>query len=414
MNDLLTQAEALVKRSKFEEALTIYDDLAKRAPTDPRPEIGWAWALILDGESNQALPHAQKAVELDPVNSATTAVLARAYTAMGDKAQALAMAQQAVQLDSGSSEAHAVLAEAYMLDGQIQNAVDEADLALVQDINNADAHRIRGWLYHVAENDMGRAAGELQSAAGLQPELWLRRHELGMLLLEAEDYTTAILAFQDALGLRPKAVTYTGIGQAYYDLGQVDQAGASAQQALAAGAQDADTYGLLAAAYAKQGRCDEAKTYYEQALALNATHPLALEAQNICQGAAPSPSVPPPTADQASGSTSASAPVATPMTPAATAVPTKPSAPAAPLSGRIAFPVWNSETHTYDSYLAKTDGSGRHLVVDGMHQPALSPDGNWLLVNGEKTNYMNLYLVKPDGSGLKKITDFTEDSLPSW
>jgi len=67
---------------------------------------------------------------------------------------------------------------------------------------------------------MGRAAGELQTAAGLQPELWLRRHELGTLLLRAEDYTTAIMAFQDALKIRPKAVTYTSIGEAYYRLGQ--------------------------------------------------------------------------------------------------------------------------------------------------------------------------------------------------
>jgi len=414
MNDLLAQAEALTKRGKFEDAIAIYEDLAKRAPTDPRPEIGWAWALILDDEAGQALPHAQRAVELDPTSSAAAAVLARAYVNTADKAQALAMAKQAVQLDSGSSEAHAVLAGAYMLDGQIQSAVDEADLALVQDINNADAHRIRGWLYHVADNDMGRAAGELQSAAGLQPELWLRRHELGMLLLEAEDYTTAILAFQDALGLRPKAVTYTAIGQAYYDLGQYDQARASAQQALAAGAQDADTYGLLSATYAKQGRCDEAKTYIEQALALDAAQPLALEAQNVCQGSAPSPSAPPPTTAPVSGSTPVSTPAATPVTPAATPLPTKPSAPPAALSGRIAFPVWNAGSRVYDSYIAKTDGSGRHIVVDGMHQPALSPDGKWLLVNGEKTDYMNMYLVKPDGSGVKKITDFIEDSLPSW
>jgi TolB protein len=414
MNDLLTQAEALVRRSKFEDATAIYEDLVQRAPAEPRPEIGWAWALLLDDEAGQALAHAQKAMELDPTNSDAAAVLARAYLDTGDKAQGLAMAQQAVQLSSGSSEAHAVLAEAYMVNGQIQSAVDEADLALVQDINNADAHRIRGWLYHVAENDMGRAAGELQSAAGLQPELWLRRYDLGMLLLEAEDYTTAILAFQDALGIRPKAMTYTGIGQAYYELGQYDQARASAQQALSAGAQDADTYALLAATYAKQGRCDEAKTYYEQALALDATQPLALEAQNICQGAGSSPSAPPPTTALASEAAPASSPAATAAVPAATPVPTKASAPAAPVSGRIAFPVWNPGTHTYDSYVAKADGSGRHLVVDGMHQPALSPDGKWLAVNGEKRDYMNMYIVQPDGSGLKKITDFIEDSLPCW
>jgi TolB protein len=49
-----------------------------------------------------------------------------------------------------------------------------------------------------------------------------------------------------------------------------------------------------------------------------------------------------------------------------------------------------------------------------MHQPAFSPDGEWLALNGTKPEQMNLFIVRPSGADLKRITDFLEDKLPSW
>jgi tetratricopeptide (TPR) repeat protein len=408
LGEMLAQAETLARRSKFEEATALYEEMAQQAPDDARPEIGWAWALIWDDEAEEAVLHGQRASEIEPESAAAAAVLARAYIGVEDKAEALVEAQRAVDLDGGSAVAHAVLAEALMINGQTQNAVDAADLALVQDINSAEAHRIRGWLYHIVDNDMGRAAGELQIAAGLQPELWLRRHELGLLLLKAEDYTTAIMAFQDALGIRPKAVTYTAIGEAYYRLGQYDQAKASLQQAVAVGADDLNTYALLGATLAHLGRCDEAKTYYDQALEMDATESLAQEATDLCEGAKPS-ATPSPTTVSASIPTAVS-----PPGPSATPRPTSPPQPPRSLTGRIAFPVWNRQRGNYDVYVANVDGSGRKLVVDEMHQPAFSPDGKWLAVNGERHEHMNIFIVQPNGSGLKEVTDGLEDALPCW
>jgi TolB protein len=408
LDQQLDQAETLAQRSDFEGAMAILEDIAQQAPEDARPEAALAWVLIWDDEAADALAHAKRATELDPESSEAAAVLARAYIDTGDKSEALSEAQRAVDLDVGSAMAQAVLAEALLNNGQTQEAVDAADLALVQDINSAEAHRIRGWLYHIAENNMGRAAGELQIAAGLQPELWLRRHELGNLLLAAEDYTTAIMAFQDALGIRPKAVTYTAIGEAYYRLAQYDQARASLQQAVAAGAQDLNTYALLGATLAQQGRCDEAEEYYGQALDIDPTEPLALEAEGLCTGSRPSPT-PSVTTVSASIPTPVSSPDAE-----ATPQPTARPRPLPSLQGRIAFPVWDAERASYDVYVANVDGSGRTLVVEQMHQPAFSPDGTWLAVNGERDQQMNLFIVQPDGSGLKEISQHIEDNLPNW
>jgi TolB protein len=398
VDDLLAQADALVRRSKFEEAIAIYQRLSEEVAEDPRPETGWAWALILDDGAAAALPHAQKAVGRDAESAEAAAVLGRAYAALGQIDEALTAAEEAVELDPASAQAHAVLAEAYMLDGQMEAAVDEADLALVQNVNNANAHRIRGWLYQLADGDLGRAAGELQVAAGLQPELWLRRHELGLLLVEAGNELTGIVAFQDALALRPKAVTYAAIGDAYYRLGQYDQARVSLRRALSLGADDAQTYALMAATLAHLNRCDEAEEYYLEALALESGHRLAGEAEELCASGEP---VPTPTSTPGS-------------TTEATARPTRTPLPAARLQGRIAFPSWNAETGKYDIYVANVDGSGRRLVTEQMHQPAFSPDGTWLALNGERSEHLNLFLVRPDGSSLHEITRHNEDGLPDW
>jgi TolB protein len=406
MNDLLLQADALTRRSKFDDAILIYEDLADRAAGDARPEVGWAWALILDDRADQALAHALRARDLDPTSADAAAVLSRVYIETADKANALTLAQEAVQLDPSNAGARAALAEAYMHNGRTREAVDEADLALVQDINRAEAHRIRGWLYFVVDSDLGRAASELQIAAGLQPELWLRRHELGQLLLEAEDFLTAIMAFQDALNIRPKARTYTAIGEAYYHLGQYDQAKASLQQALSVGADDADTYGLLAAALAQLDRCDDAETYIDKALDIDPDNPHALEAQDLCEEGG-APSSPSPTTGSSSQATTDSGSGSTPQ-------PTKPPPPPASLSGRIAFPVWNTQLAKYDVYVANVDGDERKVVAQQMRQPAFSADGDWLAVNGERSNYEHMCIVRPDGSGLQEITAFFEDGQPSW
>ena len=391
LQEQLEQAQALVERSRFEDALAIYEDLARYLPDDPRPQIGWAWALILDGQPDQAVAHAYRSVELDPTSAQTMAVLARAYADIGDKDRALGMAQNAVQLDPQSALAHVVLAQANWLNALDQAAVDEAEQALALDKNSAEAHRIRGWLYATVDDDLEQARSELQRAAELQPRLWLRHYEQGLILADSEEYQQALAVLTEALDLRPRPSIYTALGNVYYHLGQLAPARAALLEALATGARLADTLGLLAIVDAEESRCADARLYWEQALSREPDHPLALQARDLCSQTAVEPGL-------------------TPTSP----VPQEPTQTPAPLGGRIAFPVWNLETGQYDTYVTNADGSERQLVVREMHQPAFRPDGQWLAVNGELRDHMNLFVVKPDGTGLKEISQYIEDSLPSW
>jgi len=404
----LAQAEALTWKSEFEAAIDIYRDLAQQVPDDARPEAGWARALLLDGLPEQALSHARQAVTLDPANLQAALVLARAYVDLGDRARGLSAVMNALQLDADHAEVHALLAEAHLLTGQLEKAMEEAALALAQDPTSAEAHRIQGKLYEDVDEDMVQAVDEYRIAADLQPELWLRHYELGLALLKGGDHDAAIVALTDAWVLRRKPLTYHALGEAYYRLGQYDQAASFFEQSLSAGAADANTYAFLSAIYARQDRCGDATVFFKQALAQDPNNPLALQARDTCQQAVaaltPTPAVTAPATSGAEPS----------PPPSATAGVTPSPSPLPVLQGRIAFPVWNAEKGTYDTYVANADGSDRQLVAAEMHQPAFSPDGQWLAVNGERGEYLNLCIVQPDGDGLREITEYVEDGLPTW
>lgn len=399
LNDRLAHAHDLVRQSRFEEAVALYEDLARAVPNDARLEAGWAQAFLLADRPDEALSHARRAVELDPVSPETSSVLARAYLAVGDLSRALAMAQSAVELDATSAAAHVALGQVYLRAGQLEQAVEEADRALAQDPDSAEAHCLRGWLYQAVEDDLASAIAELRMALRLEPDLWFWHQELGLLQIQAQDYPAAINTLERALALGTRPVTYIGLGQAYYYLGEIERARALVEQALAAGAPRTETSPLLAAILAQEGRCDDAKAQIQDVLARDPGAALALEARAICGG---SPDPP------ATSSTVTSVP-GTPVPSPGSGVIGQPA-----LTGRIAFPVWNTGAGEYDTYVIRPDGSDRRLVATEVSQPAFGPDGAWLAANGARDLQENLLIMRLDGSDILEITEHTEDGLPAW
>jgi LysM repeat protein len=118
--------------------------------------------------------------------------------------------------------------------------------------------------------------------------------------------------------------------------------------------------------------------------------------------------------------TSTATPTRTGPTP--TPAPTKPPRPTATptprpatLSGKIAFAVWNVYHNEYDLYISNIDGSGRNRLGEGFRQPQLRPDGAVLVANGEGApNFEHIVKMNPSGGELVEISQFVEDSYPTW
>jgi LysM repeat protein len=110
-----------------------------------------------------------------------------------------------------------------------------------------------------------------------------------------------------------------------------------------------------------------------------------------------------------------SGPTPTP-TPTKTPKPTATPTPRpASLSGKIAFAIWNIYENEFDLYISNIDGSGRNRIGEGFRQPQLRQDGAVLVANGEGApSFEHLVRMNPSGGELVGISNFVEDSYPSW
>jgi len=84
------------------------------------------------------------------------------------------------------------------------------------------------------------------------------------------------------------------------------------------------------------------------------------------------------------------------------------------LPGRIAFPVFGAERGTYDLYVARPDGSGLQRVMKEASQPAFSPDGQRLAFRRWRHDDRGIKVMNVDGGDQQRLSRFLEDALPSW
>jgi tetratricopeptide (TPR) repeat protein len=401
LSQFIAQGDDLVLESKFEEAIGAYEQATQADPTNALAYARWARALYLDHRFDKAVAKAQVASELDPTSAEAFAQLARSYDWNGQFDQALEAAHKAVELDPNHADARAFLAEIYLDLDRLDEAASEAQMALQLDEQSAEAHRSLGWVYFFKEQ-LPKALAEHEKAAQLEPNLWLRQHEWASMRRQSEAYMEAIIAYQRAIELRPHAWSYAGLGACYYELGQYEQALPNLQQALSLDPNYEDAYALMGWVYVRLDQCDQAVPMFQQALSLNPDLEEAQEGLTECQVAmaTPTPVVIFVTATPL------------PATPTPVETPTPTITPTAALTGKIAFTLWNGVK--YDVWVANVDGSGRAKIIGEMRQPAFSPDGSKVAVNGEAHYHMNLHVANANGSNLTEVTPNLEDSRPSW
>lgn len=120
-------------------------------------------------------------------------------------------------------------------------------------------------------------------------------------------------------------------------------------------------------------------------------------------------------------------PTNTPTTQAATPIPTPTSTETIPppvtinpatLRGKIAAPAFNTQTETYDLYIASAPEWQPERFQTGASQPAFSPDGSQIIFRswgGESTPYAEQLVIRAlSGSYDRLVTTHPEDARPHW
>ena len=160
----LADAEEAYQAGKLGEAAKAYARVAELEPNNADAFAQQAWLFILLGHPDQAIGFAQKAVALDP-SAYNLSILAMAQDWNGQYDDAIKTALKAVDKDPLSAEAHAVLAEVYADKNNWGRALDEAKTAAKLKPDSALVQRNLGYVLERQGRHEEAIAAYLQAAS---------------------------------------------------------------------------------------------------------------------------------------------------------------------------------------------------------------------------------------------------------
>jgi len=231
-----------------------------------------------EGNVDNAIKVAERAMQLDSQSAASYAALGEAYY-LKNRANpdpqwmklASEYANKAVALDNYLAAGHISLGLVKMESGDSTGAEKEFRTAADQDPKSAAPHRWLGKLYDKTSRDK-EAVQELQRALQLDPNDWASYMELGLNAYQAANYKGAAENWEQALKVESDNVpALRNLGAVYHSLGRDDDAAAALQHALEI-KPSADVYNNLGTIRFYQGRYQDAVPAFEKSIALGANN----------------------------------------------------------------------------------------------------------------------------------------------
>ena len=230
--------------------------------------------LVEQGQSDEALVHFKRAVELQPGYAKAQYNLGAALREKGQVDEAIVHLQRAVDIDPHYVEAHNSLARALDQRGQVDGAMAHLERSLELNPDQAEAHNnLANVLWH--RGRLRDAAAEYEKALALHPDYAAAHFNLGEVFREMGEPREAIAHYRRALEIRPDFaaaldslawVLATSPDASVRDGIQAVALAARAEQI--SGGKNPGFVATLAAAYAEVGRFPDAVATAEHALRL--------------------------------------------------------------------------------------------------------------------------------------------------
>jgi Flp pilus assembly protein TadD len=144
--------------------------LGHKIPSKAQKEFNKAVAAAEKNDSQTAIEHLKKAIEIDPDFMEAYNNLGARYLKMNQPEEAAAELEKAVQLDSSSSQAHSNLAIAYLTLGRLGDAEWEARQAVQFDSTSNAARYVLGMSLAAQNREPKEAVQNLDAAAREMPK----------------------------------------------------------------------------------------------------------------------------------------------------------------------------------------------------------------------------------------------------
>ena len=228
--------------------------------------------LVEQGQSDEALAHFRRAVEIRPGYAKAQYNLGAALREQGQVDEAIVHLQRAVDIQPDYVEAHNSLARALDQKREWDGAMEHLERSLEIDPGQAEAHNnLANVFWH--QSRLRQAADEYEKALALHPDYAVAHFNLGEVLREAGDIREAIAHYRGALQIRPDFapaldslawVLATSRDATVRDGAQAVALATRAEQTSAG--RNPKFMATLAGAYAEIGRFPEAVAIAERAL----------------------------------------------------------------------------------------------------------------------------------------------------
>jgi protein O-mannosyl-transferase len=265
---------ALASENRYDEAVSVYQDILGRKPEDAELQARLAMILAIQGKNAESIQHYRHALQIDPRHPEAHNGLGFALASTGQWEEAAGHHLEALRLKPEFPEARYNLGKIYAAQGKAQLAIDQFTEALKLRPDYTEVHD-KFALVLSGQGRFEEALPHFAAAARARPEDAELRYRFGMALYLRKKTPEAIVQLRAAVQLQSDWTEALGnlawILATYSGSTPEDAAQALvyAQKAIARQPiPDAAAFDTLAAAYALAGRFAEAIKSAEEALLL--------------------------------------------------------------------------------------------------------------------------------------------------
>lgn len=263
----LAEAEEYYQAGRLGEAAKAYGRVTELEPNNYEAFAQRAWLTILRGHPDQAIELAQKAIGLNP-SAYNQSLLAMAQDWNGQYDDAIKTALKAVDKDPLSATAHAVLAEVYADKNNWIRALEEAKTAAKLQPSSALVQRNLGYVLE-RQGRHEEAIVAYEQAAKLAPKLGFSYIGAGNSDLARGDYEGALAQFQKAVEANPDSpVGYDALGHGSALAGDPDRAISMLRKAIEIDPSYGQAYAHLGRVYYTLLNWEAAIEHFDKAMEL--------------------------------------------------------------------------------------------------------------------------------------------------
>jgi len=197
------KAQQLLVADNLAGAIQEYETALKYDPESPFLEIELATLYQRQGDTKQALAHAEKSLRLDPKQQEAYFLLAGLHVGLNHLDEAIREYERILQLDQENREARLFLATLYAQQRHYPKAIRTVQGLLRQDPQLVVAHYYLGRIY-LETDRLADAKKEFMLVLTMDPKFLPAMFDLGTALEREHQYTRALAAYRRVLRLQPR------------------------------------------------------------------------------------------------------------------------------------------------------------------------------------------------------------------